>query len=185
MSKHKKRNKRKEPYKKRSRLINVPIWICVFYFVVGVLLVSIVPFVIWHIDKPINRDAATPCSATFDSYIVHISPRSGSVSWVELHFTDHKPLDMDGAYFDEVIQENLDLHRGESVQMLLHPNSNDIWEMTSEDTVILAFTDAKNSVLSDNIGICVIVGGCGCFVLIVSAISFVLKWKERKTIQTK
>ena len=180
MSKQKKPNKKKPMRKKRSWLTDVPIWVCVIFFVLGLLLSSFFPFVIWHIGKPIDRDEAIPCSAIFESYIVHTSPKSGSINWVELRFADHVPLDMDGAYFDMAIQGNLELHRGKNVHMLLHPNSNDIWEMTSKDTVILAFEDARNGVLADNIGITVIIGGCGCFLLIVSVISLFLKWKENK-----
>ena len=175
MSKHKKRNKKKPMRKKRSWLIDTPVWL----FVLGLLLSTVFPYIIWHEGELIERNEAIPCSATLKSYVMLGSPR-GPLNRVELRFTDHDSLDMDAAYFDADIQNKLDLYRGETVDMLLHPNSNNIWEMKCGDTVILAFEDAKSGMLYDNIGMTVILGGFGCFVVIVMVISLCLKWKERK-----
>ena len=180
MSKHKKHNKKKSMRKKRSWLIDTPVWVCVILFVLGLLLCTVFPYIVWYEGELIERDEAIPCSATLESYVKRHSPRGGGLNRVELRFTDHDSLDMDAAYFDADIQNKLDLYRGETVDMLLHPNSNNIWEMKCGDTVILAFEDAKSGILYDNIGMTVILGGFGCFVVIVMVISLCLKWKERK-----
>ena len=80
----------------------------------------------------------------------------------KVYFSDHEKLYMDGACFNMDVESALDnLKSGDKAELLLHPNSDYIWEMKCDETVILSFEDAKTRIRSENIAFSAILGAFG------------------------
>lgn len=177
MGKHK---KKKHTHVKKSWISDVPVGVCIFFVVVGLLIGNVFVIGVWHWGSMIERAEAIPLSASFESYRICTSPK-GSVNEIEIRFQDHEKLYMDGACFDAEVRAALDaLAGGERVELLLHLHSDYIWEMKSGDATVLSFEDAKDGVLAENIGYTVLLGFFGYLIAILGAVSLIMQWKERE-----
>ena len=160
-------------------LQDIPLGVCFFLMVIGLLMGSVFVIGTWHWGKLIEREDAIAVSATFSEYLMHTSPK-GSAESVEICFTNRDSLFIDSAVFDETVKKGLDtLRRGDSVELFIHPNSGDIWELRSEDAVILDFEYAKSRMLVDNF----LFSGLGLFGYMcaaMGAVSMVIQLVQRK-----
>ena len=181
-----------EKYKKkkrvrRSSITDIPTSVCVFFIVFGLIMGSVFTIGTWSWGKLIDRSEAIPLTATFKSYEVDFG-RGGSIREVEIDFTDHEKLYIDGAAFNDSVEDALDeLKKGDQVQLLLHTNSNDIWDMKSDKNAILLFEDVKSSMSGENIGFSLIgffCYSCAVFGTISLLIQF-LKGRKRKRTEVK
>ena len=178
-SKAQKPGYKKRAGRKRSWIVDIPVWCCVFFIVAGILLGYVFINVTWHERALIDQSQAIPVTATYDSHTVRTSSRSGSVSEVEVRFDDYEKCYIPGACVWEENETALKkLQSGEQVQLLLHPNSGDIWEMKREDDTILSFSDARQRMRTDNIGLTVLGGIVGYLIAIMGAVSLILQWRE-------
>ena len=73
---------------RRSWLTNIPIGLCIFFIVIGLLLGNVFVIVTWHQGRLIEKSEAIPIVAMFDSYVIHTSSK-GSLNEVELRFGDY------------------------------------------------------------------------------------------------
>ena len=184
-SKSKKSNVQKKHLRtKRAWIVDIPTSVCVFFIVVGIIMGNVFVIVPWSQGKLIDKDEAISVAATFDSYTIHTSPK-GALDEVEICFSDHEKLYIDGAYFDIYIESSLDnLQEGDKLYLLLHPVSNYVWDMRSDETQIISFEDARSGILLENILFSVVLGSFMYFGAIIGAISLFLQWKEkRKTLK--
>ena len=178
----KKRKKRVRA--KRSWIVDVPIGVCVCLLVIGLLLGNVFVFVVWYEGRLVDQSETLPVTATFTSYTIRTSSK-GSLNEVEIRFSDHEKLYIDGACFNLDVEAALDnLQGGDKVDLLLHPVSGDIWDMRSNGEIILSFDDAKDQMLFENVAFSVIFGGFGYFCVVISAVSLCLQWKERRKSKT-
>ena len=167
--------------KKRSWIVDIPIWCCIYFIVIGMVLGYVFINVTWRERALIEQSEAIPVTATYDSHIVRTSARSGSVSEVEVRFDDFEKCYIPGACVWEENETALKtLQSGEKVQLLLHPNSGDIWEMKREGNTILSFSDARQRMRTDNIGLTVLGGIVGYLIAITGAVSLILQWREHR-----
>ena len=180
MSKKMRKKKKKKIRTKRSWIVDIPIGACLLFIIGGIILCTVFVFVTWHEGRLIDKSEAVSVSATFDSYIMHHSPK-GSLNEIEICFRDRESLYMDSAYFNATIQDSLDqLDGGEQLDMLLHPSSEYIWEIKTDRDIILLFEDAKEGVLVENLGFSLILGSFGCFCSVMGTTSLILQLVERK-----
>ena len=177
----KKKFKSKKKIKtKRSWLLDIPLGACVFFIVVGIVLGNVFVILTWHEGKMIDKSEAISLSGVYDSYTLHHSPK-GSINEIEIRFIDREKLYMDAAYWNTAVKDALDdLDSGDTVSMLIHPISNYIWEMKTEENTILSFEDAKSGVFAENLGYSIIVGTFGYFCAIMGTVSLILQLIERK-----
>lgn len=163
---------------KWSWIIGIPISACIFFIVFGLLIGNVFVIGTWYWGCVIDENEAISVSTSFDSYEVRY--RKAAVSEICVTFRDHEALFIDGACVTSEIENVLDtLKGGDKVDLLLHPNSNDIWQMKRGEDTILSFEDSKNQMLYDNIGFSVI-GSFGYFCAALGIVSLVLQRKERK-----
>ena len=116
---------------------------CIVFILFGTVLGGVFAYDCLYLGQIIDREDAIVATGVFDSYEYSYSPKSGAVSEVQINFIDRNALYFD-AYHVEMDEKLEELERGEKLDLLLHPNSEYIWEMTSEDEVILSFDDAKS-----------------------------------------
>ena len=166
--------KKKKIRTKRSWIVDIPISVCIFFIVVGILLGTVFTLDAWYFNKPINKDEAVSTSGIFQYYLSHT--RKGSLSYVSIHFTDREALDIDRECFDVDVETRLEnLEKGDKVEMLLHPISHTIWEMKSGDVTIVSFDESKEGMLLESILWSVtLIPVCYCLV-IIDAISLCLQ----------
>lgn len=177
----KKKFKSKKKHKtKRSWLLDIPIGACVIFIVVGIILGNVFVILTWHEGKMIDKSEAISVVGVYDSYTLHHSPK-GSINEIEIRFIDREKLYMDSAYWNTATRAALDgLDSGDTVSMLIHPISKYIWEMRTEEDVILNFQDAKSGVLAENLGFSIILGTFGYLSAIMATVSLILQLSERR-----
>ena len=174
------KRKKRKVRTKRSWIVDIPISVCIFFVAAGIIIGNIFVIRTWHEGKLIGKNEAISVSATFDSYTLHHSPK-GSLNEVGIYFSDYEKLYMDGACFNIDVESALDtLQSGDKIELLLHPNSNYIWEMKCDKTVILSFEDAKTRIRSDNIAFSAILGTFGYLCTGLGVVSLLLQFKERR-----
>ena len=174
----KKRNKPKKVRTKRSWIVDVPIGVCIFFIIAGIIIGNVFVIMTWHEGKLIDKSEAIPISATFESYTLHHSSK-GFVSEVGIYFSDHEKLYMDGVCFNVDVESALDkLQSGDKIELLLHPNSDYIWEMKCYESIILSFEDAKTQIRSENIAFSATVGAFGYLCAGLGVVSLLLQFKE-------
>ena len=99
----------------------------------------------------IDKSEIFPVTAAFSSHTIHTSPR-GALSEGELCFIDNEKLYIDGACFNVDVETALDnLEKGNRLELLLYPISNYIWDIQSDEEIILSFDDAKSPTRFENI----------------------------------
>ena len=167
-----------------SWFTNIPIGVCIFFIVIGLLLGNVFVIVTWHEGKLIDRSEALPITSTFRSYTTHTSPK-GSLNEIEIFFYDRESVCMRGACIKADVIESLEkLQSGDKVDLLLHPISNYVWQMQSEEETILSFETSRRQILTENIAFSGI--GVFCYLLaIMGAISLFVQWKECRKAITK
>ena len=175
-------DKRKKQQKSRSIpswIIDIPINVCVFFIISGIILGNLFVILPWYDGKLIDKHDAIPVSATFDSYTVYYSSK-GHLNGAGIYFRDHDKLYIDGTCFNAEVEDALkNLESGEKLELLLHTNLNDIWEMKSNNSVILSFEDSKTSKRADNIAFTVL-GAFAYFFACVGITSLLLKLRKRR-----
>ena len=188
MKKKKKKQHRSNPKKhKKESIADIPLWTCIVFIVLGGVLGSIFAYDCLYLGKIINREDAIVARGTFDSYEYLYSPKSGAVSEVQINFIDRETLYLD-AYHIEMDEKLERLEPGEQLDLLLHPNSEYIWEMTTEDDVILSFDDAKSRTQFENgffmfflVGMCLICISMGVFALLAKYFEYKKKIRNKNT----
>ena len=175
-----KKRKKSKVRTKRSWIVDIPISVCIFFVVGGIIIGNVFVIATWHDGKLIDKNEAIPVSATFESYTLHHSPK-GSLNEVGIYFSDHEKLYMNGACFNIDVECALDtLQSGDKTDLLLHPNSDYIWEMKCDETVILSFEDAKTRIRSENIAFSAMFGTFGFLCAGLGVASLVLQFRERR-----
>lgn len=165
---------------KRSWIVDIPISMCIYFVIAGIIIGNVFVIITWHEGKLIDKNEAISVSATFESYTLHHSPK-GSLNEVGINFSDYEKLYMDGTCFDVDVESALDnLQSGDRAELLLHPNSDYIWEMKCDETVILSFEDAKTRIRSENIAFSAILGTFGYLCAGLGVVSLLLQFKERR-----
>lgn len=178
------RKKKQKARRKYSWITDIPIGVCVFFVVAGIIIGNVFVIGVWHEGKLIDKNDAIPVTAAYESYTIHTSPK-GSLNEVGISFIDHEKLYMDGACFNIEVENALAaLQSGEKVDLLLHPNSGYIWEMKSDESIILSFDDAKTRIRSENIAFSAILGTFGYLCAGLGIVSLLLKsrqWRRKKS----
>jgi hypothetical protein len=185
MKKKKKKQHRSNPKKhKKESLADIPLWMCIVFIVLGGVLGGIFTYDCLYLNQIIDREEAIVATGRFDSYEFSYG-KGGAVSEVRIDFIDRGELYIDTAYHVEMDEKLEALEKGEQLNMLLHPNSEAIWELTTEKSAILSFDDAKSRTQFENgffmfflVGLCLICISMGVVALLAKYFRY--KKKQQK-----
>ena len=156
---------------KRIDFADIPLWMCIFFIALGSVLGSIFAYNCLYLNQLIDREEAVAATGIFDSYRLSYG-KGGAVNEVRIRFIDRSELYLNTAAYHVEMDEKLEaLEKGQRLDMLLHPNSQDVWELKSDNEVILSFDDAKSRIRLENglyfvlVGLCLIGVFIGSFAL--------------------
>jgi len=183
--KKKKQHKNNQKTRKKERIADIPLWMCIVFIVLGSVLGSIFTYNCLYFNQIIDCEEAIVATGRFDSYEFSYG-KGGAVSEVRINFIDRGELYIDTAYHVEMDEKLEDLEKGDQLNMLLHPNSEAIWELTAEKSVILSFDDAKSRTQFENgffmfflVGLCLI-----CFLLgVIALLAKYFEYKKKRRIE--
>lgn len=183
-----KKKKNKQPKsKKKEKIADIPLWMCIVFIVMGGVLGSIFTYNCLYLNQIIDREEAIVATGRFDSYEFSYG-KGGAVSEVRIDFIDRGELYIDTAYHVEMDEKLEVLEKGEQLNMLLHPNSEAIWELTTEKSVILSFDDAKSRTQFENgffmfflVGLCLICISLGVIALLAKYFEYKKKIRNKNT----
>ena len=173
--------------KKKEKIADIPLWMCIVFIVLGGVLGSIFTYNCLYLNQIIDREEAIVATGRFDSYEFSYG-KGGAVSEVRIDFIDRGELYIDTAYHVEMDEKLEVLEKGEQLNMLLHPNSEAIWELTTEKSVILSFDDAKSRTQFENgffmfflVGLCLICISLGVIALLAKYFEYKKKIRNKNT----
>ena len=146
----------------------------------GFALASIFIYDSLYLGKLIEREEAIAATGQFDSYGYSYS-KGGAVSEVRISFRDREDLFIDGPCYHVELDGRLEgLRKGERLDMLLHPNSECIWELSDSEGVILSFDDARSRMKTDNIFFGVLFGGFSLLCAFMGIMGLLEKYRAYK-----
>ena len=162
----------------------MPVGVALFFIIVGLLLGTVFTAVMHYEQGRIEREDAVTVSAVYDSYQLHY--QKNSIALVELRFLDRESLYIDGACADGELLAALEaLPKGSSCEMLLHPRSDDVWELKHGAKTLLAFEQAQKALQLENVGFTML-GIFAYFWAVAGALSLLKRWiKARKISRNK
>lgn len=135
----------------------MPNIVALFLLVVGLFLGTVFTVGMSYWNAPLGRDDAEEVTATYSSYRIDYDyDRYGNrrdIQEVELQFTDHDELSIDGSCVSEEVKNAIkELPVGAELDMLLHPNSSSIVELKHGEKTILPFEEAVKDLGVERIG---------------------------------
>ncbi|MBE5758930.1 MAG: hypothetical protein E7332_02740 [Clostridiales bacterium] len=116
--------------------------------IIGLIMGTVFTFGTQYWNAPITPDEAEQVTATFSSY--KEAKRKSHVKEIIIRFDDHEQLSIDGVSIDDDLRDAIsEIEAGTTIEMLVHPNSNTILEMTIGNTKLLAFHDSMQKLSSE------------------------------------
>ena len=164
-------------YKRRKKLQLTKLE-CILTVIVGMLLGTVFTVGMGYWNASIAPEDAIAVTATYQGYDIDYSRRNGatrkSIAEVDLQFTDHEELSIDGSCADDALLASLDaLQKSATLDMLVHPNGFDmILSITADGETILSFEDATKHLAFERWGffvlglLCYFGAGVGAYYLI-------------------
>ena len=156
---------------------------------VSLLLMGIILAVVFNLDplyfnSLIEREEAVEAKGVFESYEFLYSGKTDSVTEVRICFSDRDELYLNNYNFD--MDEKLALlRRGDEVQLLLHPNSDCIWEISTNGNVLVEFDEVRRIATVDNVLSSAILGGFGLFCAAIGAVALIVRLLDKRGVKTK
>ena len=136
--------------------------------VVGLILGSIFVFGSQYWGEPIQREDATEVSAIYEAYEINPGKiRKHHIKQIEILLADHSSVYIDGACVSEDVKDEIKaLTEGAKLDMLVHPNSDTVWELKHGDKTILSFEESQKDIKNENVGFIIL----GIFMYFCAAI---------------
>ena len=153
---------------KRRKKQEITLGTAVMLLVVGLILGSIFVFGSQYWGEPIQREDATEVSAIYEAYEINPGKiRKHHIKQIELTLADHTSVYIDGACVSEDVKDGIKaLPEGAKLDMLVHPNSDTVWELKHGDKTILSFEESQKDIKNENVGFIIL----GIFMYFCAAI---------------
>ena len=174
-----KKKKQKRVRTKKRWYSDVPFGVSILFIFLGLILAVVFNLDPLYYNKTIDREEAVAATGHFESYKYFYSPKSGAVSEIRIYFSDREELSL-VSYHGEMDEKFETLERGERLDMLLHPNSEYIWEISTEDGVMIAFDEIKSIARTENTLFSVLLGGFGLLCILMGSVALIVKCREYK-----
>lgn len=126
----------------------------VMLLVVGLILGSIFVFGSQYWGEPIQREDAIEISATYEAYEINPGKiKKHHIKQIEMTLADHASVYIDGVCISEDVKDEIHaLPEGAKLDMLVHPNSDTVWELKHGDKTILSFEESQKDIKNENVG---------------------------------
>ena len=153
---------------KRRKKQEITLGTAVMLLVVGLILGSIFVFGSQYWGEPIQREDATEVSAIYEAYEINPGKiRKHHIKQIEITLADHSSVYIDGACVSEDVKDGIKaLPKGAKLDMLVHPNSDTVWELKHGDKTILSFEESQKDIKNENVGFIIL----GIFMYFCAAI---------------
>ena len=120
--------------------------ICLLFFM-GTVFISL-PFR----NHRITEVEAVSVTAEFGGYYIDTNPRHTSIQEIDLEFTDHDDLTVDGCCVKTEWVSKLDaLPKGTAMHLLVHPRSGNVLQIEAKGEILLPFQDAQRSIRQESL----------------------------------
>ena len=155
---------------KRRKKQGTSLGTAVMLLVVGLILGSIFVFGSQYWGEPIQREDAIEISATYEAYEINPGKiRKHHIKQIEISLADHSSVYIDGACVSEDVKDGIkELPEGAKLDMLVHPNSDTVWELKHGDKTILSFEESQKDIKNENVGFIIL----GIFMYFCAVIGF-------------
>ena len=155
---------------KRRKKQEITLGTAMMLLVVGLILGSIFVFGSQYWGEPIQREDATEVSAIYEAYEINPGKiRKHHIKQIEITLADHSSVYIDGACVSEDVKDGIKaLPEGAKLDMLVHPNSDTVWELKHGDKTILSFEESQKDIKDENIGFIIL----GIFMYFCAVIGF-------------
>ena len=131
----------------------MPIGVAIFFVIAGLILGSVFIFGNRYWAKPIQKYDAIQMSARYEGYEIHRHWRTHSIKEIKIILSHESAVYIDGACVSDEVKEAIEeLPEGVTVNMLVHPNSDTVWELKHGGRIILPFEEAQKDIKNENIG---------------------------------
>ena len=166
---------------KRRKKQEISLGTAVMLLVVGLILGSIFVFGSQYWGEPIQRKDAIEMSATYEAYEINPGKiRKHHIKQIEITLADHSSVYIDGACVSEDVKDGIKaLPEGAKLDMLVHPNSDTVWELKHGDKTILSFEESQRDIKNENVGFIIL----GIFMYFCAAIgigSLLIRWGKTR-----
>ena len=153
---------------KRREKQEITLGTAMMLLVVGLILGSIFVFGSQYWGEPIQREDATEVSAIYEAYEINPGKiRKHHIKQIEITLADHSSVYIDGACVSEDVKDGIKaLPEGAKLDMLVHPNSDTVWELKHGDKTILSFEESQKDIKNENVGFIIL----GIFMYFCAAI---------------
>lgn len=151
---------------------------CILMLVFGLTIGTIFTIGMSYWNAGIIQEEAIAVTAEYQGYeVFHPHSRTGAarrdISTVDLHFSNHETLSIDGSCAATDLLSSLDgIRHGTVLELLIHPNSDTILAIHAGGRALLSFEDAINRLSFERWGffaigiLCYLCAGIGAYYLI-------------------
>ena len=154
----------------------MPVGVAIFLIVAGLILGTVFIFGMQFWGESIDREEAIQESGVFESYQIHYGRHR--ISEIKIILNDHRSFYIDGACVTDELQNQIEaLPKGAKVDMLIHPNSDTIWELKRDDHSILSFERSQEQIKGENIGFAAL-GLFMYFCVVLGIGSLLMRWRR-------
>ena len=139
-------------------------WISLF---AGLLVGTVFLFGMPYWQGSVDKSEALRVSGSFNGYEIAYTERHRNIKCVTLFFSNRDKLEIDGSCVNTVLLNHLDsIKAGTQVNMLLHPRSSDVMELSMEEEIVLDFNFSRKHMAGETKGFMIL----GAFLYFVSGI---------------
>ena len=164
----------------------MPVGIAIFFVAVGLILGTVFIFGNRYWAKPIQKSDAIQMSARYEGYEIHRNWRTHNIGEIKIILSDESAVYIDGACVSDEVEAGIEaLPEGATVTMLVHPNSDTVWELKYGGKTILPFEESQKDIKNENIGFAFL----GAFAYLCAAYglgSLLMRWiraRKRKNVR--
>ena len=130
---------------RRARCVLI-LLICLLFFM-GTVFIS-QPFR----NHRIEESEAVSVTAEYCGYDIDRSLKSMNIRKIDLEFTDHDDLTVDGCCVKMTWINKLDsLPKGTTMHLLVHPRSGNVLQIEAKGEILLPFQDAQRSIRQESL----------------------------------
>ena len=132
----------------------MPFGLAIFLLIVGLFLGSVFTFGMQYWNANVTREECTVIDTEFVSYKeIHKPKRPMEIQEIAVDCANGERYFIDGVSVNTDLQESLsELSQQQGIHLLIHPNSNTIVELSTENGTILTFDETIRKLGGEAIG---------------------------------
>lgn len=141
--------------------------------IISLVLGTVFTFGMRYWNAPIELEDGVSVKASFLKYDIRYG-RGHNINEIKLSFSDRDALYIDGSCVNDTVLRSLQaLSSGDELRLIVHPSTDTILQMMSNDMTILRFQETRDSLLRERNGF----GVLGILMYVVSACALIVLLK--------